>query len=434
MFVAQPRSRPASVSRASLTCAAACVWLACVWLVAGSLSAPAAPPVRPTPAPPPEALEMPAIFSDHMVLQQQMPVPVWGRTRPGQKVTVRFKDQERTATAGPDGRWMVKLDPLTVEKQPQELSVSDATGGKTFTDVLVGEVWFGSGQSNMEFAWSFSDEAQKREAAKKKKPEKPNAPAPSGGHVDKQTLAVLQRAVGNPLIRVSSKTRDHLTTPNTGWALVDDVSVRTLPALPGCIAVSLQEELDVPVGIIVRAVSGTAACRWVSESAYMNDPLVKRQLEVFTSQGGKRPTGVRFGDLYATYVLPVVPYAIRGVLWDQGEYRTGVRISNELVGRTPLCSLSDWTPMMHALVTEWRGAWGQGDLPWSATDHYPDALEARLEQAGIVNFKVAKTDGLSRALHPLNKWRYAQKHLDNIFPLAYGREAPAWPAAKAAKR
>jgi sialate O-acetylesterase len=80
--------------------------------------------------------------------------------------------------------------------------------------------------------------------------------------------------------------------------------------------------------------------------------------------------------------------------------------------------------MMHALVTEWRRAWGQGDLPWSATDHYPDELEAKLHETGIKAFMIAKTDGLSRALHPLNKWQYAQKHLDNILPTVYGKESP----------
>jgi hypothetical protein len=159
----------------------------------------------------------------------------------------------------------------------------------------------------------------------------------------------------------------------------------------------------------------------------MSNPLVKKQIRVFESQGGKPGlvgAGNRFGDLYAEYVSPVVPYAIRGFLWDQGEWRTGVRISKELVGRTGQCSLSDWTPMMHALVTEWRNAWGQGDLPWSATDHYPDELQDSMNATGIKAFAIARTDGLSGALHPLNKWRYAQKHLDNILPMAYGRKSP----------
>ena len=302
---------------------------------------------------------------------------------------------------------MTRLDKMEAVAEPQEMTVADPGLTITFKDVLVGDVWLGSGQSNMEFGWTFSDEVKVRRAAEEGTPEKAKEPGYMGGCVDDKTMEVLRRAIGNPMIRVSAKTRDHLTSPDTGWSRVTAENVGTLPALPGCIAVYLQEEIEVPIGIIVRAVSGTAACRWISESAYMNNPLVKKQIEVFESQGGKPGVvgaGNRFGDLYTEYVSPVVPYAIRGFLWDQGEWRTGVRISNELVGRTGQCSLSDWTPMMHALVTEWRRAWGQGDLPWSATDHYPDELEAKLHEAGLKNFKIAKTDGLSRALHPPNKW------------------------------
>lgn len=118
-----------------------------------------------------------------------------------------------------------------------------------------------------------------------------------------------------------------------------------------------------------------------------------------------------FGNLYAEYIAPVAPYALRGFLWDQGEQGIGYRGV-------------DWTAAMHALVTSWRTAWGQGDLPWSATDHYPDDLESKLAEAGIKNVKIARTDGLSRALHPLNKWQYAQKHVNNILPMVYGRESP----------
>ena len=81
------------------------------------------------------------------------------------------------------------------------------------------------------------------------------------------------------------------------------------------------------------------------------------------------------------------------------------------------------------LVASWRSAWGQGDLPWSATDHYPNDLQARLDETGLKNFRIATTDGLSGALHPLNKWKYAQRHLDNILPMAYGKESPFRKAA-----
>jgi len=287
----------------------------------------------------------------------------------------------------------------------------------TFKDVVIGDVWLGSGQSNMEFGWTFSDEFKTQRAAKEKTPERAKEPDYMGGCVDEETMQVLRRAVGNPMIRVSAKTRDHLTTPSTGWSRVTEENVKTLPALAGCIAVYLHEEIDVPIGVIVRAMSSTHTTRWVTEKGFLENPVVRKQLEAYRAAGNPSPAlnGVAarqgFGNLYADYIAPVVPYALRGFLWDQGEQGIGYRGV-------------DWTAAMHALVTSWREAWDQGDLPWSATDHYPDELEARLHEAGVKAFKIARTDGLSRALHPLNKWQYAQKHVDNILPMVYGKESP----------
>ena len=87
-----------------------------------------------------------SIFGDHMVLQRGMPLPVWGTADPGERVTVSFAGQTRTAPAGPDGKWMVRLNPLRASAAPRSLTI----GQVEITDVLVGEVWLCSGQSNME--------------------------------------------------------------------------------------------------------------------------------------------------------------------------------------------------------------------------------------------------------------------------------------------
>src|SRR4051794_20853446 len=94
-------------------------------------------------------VKLPAVLSDHMVLQQQMPVPVWGTADAGEEVTVTFGDQKQSAKAGADGKWSVKLSPLTASDKPAELTVAGKNTIK-LTDVLVGEVWIASGQSNME--------------------------------------------------------------------------------------------------------------------------------------------------------------------------------------------------------------------------------------------------------------------------------------------
>src|SRR5262249_43060807 len=98
-------------------------------------------------------VKVPAAFGDHMVLQQGVAVPVWGTAAPGEQVTVKFRGQEVQATAGKDGKWQVKLEAMkaTPKQKGTELVVAGAKNSVTFQDVLVGEVWLCSGQSNMEW-------------------------------------------------------------------------------------------------------------------------------------------------------------------------------------------------------------------------------------------------------------------------------------------
>ena len=110
------------------------------------------------------ALKLPALFGDNMVLQRGFPVPVWGWADPNETVTVSIQDQKKTATAGADGKWMVKLDTLSAGG-PHELTVAGKSESKTIKNVLVGEVWVGSGQSNME--WSVRRLRAKDEIAAK---------------------------------------------------------------------------------------------------------------------------------------------------------------------------------------------------------------------------------------------------------------------------
>src|SRR5687768_9454238 len=98
-------------------------------------------------------LKLPAVISDHMVLQQKLANPIWGWDTPGTKVTVTFAGQTHSATAGTDGKWTVKLTPVTANANPQTLTIAGTTK-RAIQDVLVGEVWMCSGQSNM--AWSLS--------------------------------------------------------------------------------------------------------------------------------------------------------------------------------------------------------------------------------------------------------------------------------------
>ncbi len=113
----------------------------CVWLLAVSVG---------------QGADIASVFSDHIVLQQGMPVPVWGTGKAGENITVTFAGQEKYTQADENGRWMVRRDPLAVSAEPGTLTLRSADGEKKITDVLVGEVWIASGQSNMSYCLSQS--------------------------------------------------------------------------------------------------------------------------------------------------------------------------------------------------------------------------------------------------------------------------------------
>jgi sialate O-acetylesterase len=292
----------------------------------------------------PAEVQVDKMFSDHMVLQRDLAVPIWGTADPGEKVTITFRGQQRQTEADKDGKWLVRLDPLKVG-EPGRLTVS---GGNsvTFSDVLVGDVWVGSGQSNMAGS--------------------------TGGYAKRdEVLAAMVKAAPYPRLRLY----------RGGWKESTAQNINGFSAILFAFGQPLQKELDVPVGLIVGAVGGTPSGRWLSPEMLAADPacqaafkksgagsLEERQqkhrqalaewqkaAKLAKDQGKRaprRPRGpIKVGDLYAAHIEPVVPYAIRGALWDQGESGTAVREIDQFT-------------MMGALIKGWRNVWGQGDFPF----------------------------------------------------------------------
>lgn len=301
--------------------------------------------------------EVARVFGDHMVLQQGMQVPIFGKAVDGEKVTVSFGGQTKSATAK-DGTWRVLLDQLQVSKDPRTLTI--VGGGKTveLQDVLVGEVWLGSGQSNM---------AGRVGSYAKRDPK----------------LAELAATDSFPMIRL-----------NMGgtWVKADKESVGKFSALCFAFGERLQRELDVPVGLMVGAVGGTPSGSWVTPESFMASERCKAEIDAAMESydraaaktlyerqlakwektqaeakaagkkaRGRKPTmnegpgtssrGGAIGGLYNRHIRPLAGYGIRGVLWDQGEARSGVH------------GVTQYT-MMCELIESWRNVWQQGDFPF----------------------------------------------------------------------
>lgn len=291
-------------------------------------------------------------FSDHMVLQRDAKVPLWGTATAGEQVTVKFQGQQKQVAAGADGNWRVELDPLKVG-QPEVLTVA---GKNTLTlkNVLVGEVWVGSGQSNM-------------------------AGGTKGYATGDLELAKLRDAGPYPQLR--------LGRAGGAWLESTPQNIDGYSAILFAFGATLQKELGVPVGLLVGAVGGTPSGAWLSPRSLAADqpcqqliakygqsydtalkdyetrqiPAWEKQAAEAKAAGKPEPrkpnppakpgtvNGREVGYLYQAHIRPFVGYAIRGVLWDQGE-------SGTQVGGVDQYSL------MGALIRGWREEWGQGEF------------------------------------------------------------------------
>jgi sialate O-acetylesterase len=300
-------------------------------------------------------VRVPAVLSSHMVLQRDMAVPIWGTAAPGEKITVKFRDQEKTTEAGQDGRWQVKLAALKAGG-PDRLTIQGATNTITMDDVLVGEVWVGSGQSNMQG---------------------------SVGGYTKNDDVLAKAAAGGPYPKL------RLLTGRGSWKEATEPNIAGFSALQFAFGLKLQKELDVPVGLMVGAIGGTPSGSWLSEEAYRSDAACKEVAAKFEAaspfearqkhyeavlagwekavedakKAGKSPppkppapvkageSAGKIGNLYEAHIRPMMPFGIRGVLWDQGESGTAIT------------GVDQYT-LMGALIRGWRKEWGQGEFPF----------------------------------------------------------------------
>lgn len=289
-------------------------------------------------------VSLPSIFTDHMVLQRDVPVAIWGAASAGENVTVRFADQSRAATADSAGRWSVRLDPLPASAEGRELVVS-GSNTLVLSDVLVGEVWFCSGQSNME---------------------KPLGARSGQKPCDDHEAEIA--AASHPLLRL-------FQVPRHNRPVQGDLSLRWLPCSPETVERSnfsaagyyfgrrLLLELRVPVGLIHSSVGGTRVEPWTPKDVFADYPLLAPVAAAAAS--GEKYKGQGVGNLYASMVAPFVPYTLRGWLWYQGE-------SNLMTHDAPV-----YAEKMRALVESWRAAWGLPDAPFYHVQLAPYAYSRR---------------------------------------------------------
>lgn len=357
------------------------------------------------------------LFTNNAVLQRGKPVPVWGTADAGEKVSVSFAGQSRSTTADVNGQWRVDLAPLPANATPAELVIK-GTNTITLSNILVGEVWLASGQSNMEYMLKNTYDAA----------------------ID------IPASARYPLIRQIQIAKKVSSTPlrnATGtWQVAGPETTGEFSAVAYYFALDIHNLINVPIGIIHSSWGGTRIEAWVSPDALKSNPVfstvfegwekalaaypeakIKHEADMTAwkaeqaaAKAAKQPFGRRApsppwntghnatpAGLNNGMIAPLAPYALRGALWYQGEANSN--------------NAADYHALFTALITGWRAQFAQGDFPfyWAQLTNYknktPDATQwAALREAQHRTLALPATGqavildiGDYNDIHPRNK-------------------------------
>ncbi len=394
------------------------------------------------------AVKLPAVIGDHMVIQRDLPVKVWGTANAGEKVTVSLAGKSQAATADKDGKWAVTLPPMTAGG-PMDMTVA-GTNRLTVKDILVGEVWVCSGQSNMQ--WTVRGAA----------------------NPDEEVVAAKYPKIR--LFTVARKTAD-TPQPDCGgaWSVCSPQTAGNFSAVGYFFGRSIHKALDVPVGLINTSWGGTRAEPWTSRAGMAAMPMfaealkdwdtrvatfdpAKAEVEFKKAQkqykarlakwqkdaaaaraAGKspprRPRGPRRrgnvagsnqrpANLFNGMIAPLIPLGIRGAIWYQGESNA----SQAYKYRT----------LFPGMITDWRKQWGQGDFPFlfvqlanfrARADTPGDSAWAELREAQAMTLKLPATGmaviidiGAANNIHPKNKQDVGGRLALAARAIAYGEK------------
>ena len=384
-------------------------------------------------------LRLPAIIGDRMVLQQQQANPIWGWDRPGAPVTVTFAGETLATTADAAGKWRVSLPARPASDQPRTLTVA-GTSTVVVQDVLVGEVWLCSGQSNMQFTLGESYDGDLEAAAAR-------LPA--------------VRLITVPQV-ASQEPRDDF---QGRWVEAAPATAGRFSAVGFLFGRALHEILGVPVGLIDVTWGGSKAEAWVRRTSLEQDPRFRPLLDEAVAMEARlatpeaeaklaadlkaweaardaaRAAGAaapprpqdwlrgqhRPGNLFAGMLHPTVGYGLKGVIWYQGEGNAG--------------RPEEYAELFPFLIEQWRREWGQGDFPFywvqladykaETDDPGADSGWARLREAQTRTLRLPNTGqavaidvGEGRDIHPRDKHRVAARLVRWALAKDYGRPLP----------
>ncbi len=352
------------------------------------------------------ALTLSPLFSDGAILQRGMPVPVWGEAEPGALVTVVFGGQTRQVHAGAQGTWRVTLAPMVADSKPRALTASSGSERVEVPHVLVGDVWLCAGQSNMQSWVAGSDVSQFLKSA--------DDPLLRVFLVDvTATPAPVARFRQGPLPGMVTIQRDRMNQYGLKWTQSTPEAARWFSAVTYAFGRQIHQKTAVPTGLITAALGGTPAQAWTPRAALLSDPVLRGLADQPRSSG-----------LYNGTVAPLAPFAIKGVVWYQGEsdadtYDEAIR----------------YRTLLPAMIGAWRNTWGYplpfvlvqlpayhpiqsqpSDSPWSWLREAQAMTAQTVPQVGLA---VTIDTGRADNLHPGSKTASGERAAQAALALAY---------------
>jgi hypothetical protein len=389
-------------------------------------------------------LRLSPYFSEHMVFQREQPLAIAGMAAPQQAVTVKFAEYERETNTDARGHWSVMLPALHASKQPQQLTVASGEHRLVLRDILVGDVWLCAGQSNMEFALSKSSHAVETltEAAQ------PQLRLLDRRHASRGIAA---QPFNNDLCKQLHKE----VFFSGSWQVSGPTAARDFSAIGYEFGRALQQQLDIPIGIISVTAGGSPTEAWIARETLAEQPNLRElvQQDWLTNPaigrwcrkrgeenvGQKSCTAPRDelgpnhpfkpGFLWSSGIQPLLPCTIRGVLWYQGE-------SNAQEPET----ITRHQHLFPLLITDWRKKFAQPELPFLycqlssidtqqgyASQFWPEFRDQQRRFAAVIPhtaMAVTSDVGHPTDVHPTEKRQVAQRLLRAALATVYGKDIP----------
>lgn len=382
-------------------------------------------------------LTLPAYYSDHMVLQREVKLPIWGQAKAGDEVTVRIDDQAVKATAEADGGFVAELAPLKAGG-PHTLTIESGADKKAFSDVIVGDVWVCSGQSNMAWPLSLTQDGQ--------------AELRNAEHPQIRLLTIAPTVVPQDAM-----------TLKTQWVPCNGETAKNFSAVGYYFACELQKAIKVPIGLVSTSYGGTPAEAWTSQWAFDRypdelkpildawdaadasyDAWAKKAAELKaagqavptqpTPPADPRASANRPMVLFNAMVAPITRLPIKGVIWYQGESNAD--------------HAWRYRYLFPAMIKDWRNAWGRGDFPFlwvqlaafgqptddpGAPSDWAELREAQDMARRLPNTGMATAIDIGNAadIHPRNKLEVGRRLALVARKKVYGEKelvatGPAW--------